>query len=94
MVQPFQHNEQSPEDAAEARADRQRYEREEPTEPVQPGVERAPGKPTTVDLQPDPPRASLGQDIRDRIVHPHKGDVGRPGTNEEIYQGSKERELD
>lgn len=35
---------------------------------------------------------SLGEDIRARLDRPHKGDVGRPGTNEEIFQGSKERE--
>jgi hypothetical protein len=34
-----------------------------------------------------------GQTVRARIVRPHKGDVGRPETNEEIFQGSKEREL-
>lgn len=38
-------------------------------------------------------RPPLRQDIRARVVHPHKGDVGRPGTNEEIFQGSKEKEL-
>lgn len=31
--------------------------------------------------------------VRARIAQPHKGDVGRAGTNEEVYQGSKEREL-
>lgn len=38
-------------------------------------------------------RPSLNQDIRARITRPHKGDVGRAGTNEEIFQGSKEKEL-
>jgi hypothetical protein len=37
------------------------------------------------------PRTSLSEDIRARIARPHKGDVGRPETNEEIYQGSKQR---
>ena len=37
------------------------------------------------------PRTSLNEDIRARIERPHKGDVGRPETNEEIYQGSKQR---
>jgi hypothetical protein len=37
------------------------------------------------------PRTSLNEDIRARIARPHKGDVGRPETNEEIYQGSRER---
>jgi len=36
-------------------------------------------------------RTSLNEDIRARIARPHKGDVGRPEMNEEIYQGSKQR---
>jgi hypothetical protein len=36
---------------------------------------------------------SLNESVRARIAHPHKGDVGRAGTNEEIYQGSKTKEL-
>ena len=36
---------------------------------------------------------SVNESVRARTMHPHKGDVGRAGTNEEIYQGSKEREL-
>ena len=39
------------------------------------------------------PEASLGDEIRARTNRPHKGDVGRPGTNEEVFQGSKEKEL-
>ncbi len=39
------------------------------------------------------PEVSLGQEIRAQIRRPHKGDVGRPGTNEEIFQGSKMKEL-
>lgn len=35
----------------------------------------------------------LRKEIQARIVRPHKGDVGRAGTNEEIFQGSKEKEL-
>jgi hypothetical protein len=31
--------------------------------------------------------------VRARTARPHKGDVGRAATNEEIYQGYKEREL-
>lgn len=44
---------------------------------------------------PDTPEgaAPLGKAVRAREVQPHKGDVGRPGTNEEIYQGSKSKEL-
>jgi hypothetical protein len=37
--------------------------------------------------------AGVNASVRPRIVHPHKGDVGRPGTNEEIFQGSKTKEL-
>jgi len=36
---------------------------------------------------------ALGQQISAHTNRPHKGDVGRPGTNEEVFQGSKEREL-
>lgn len=36
---------------------------------------------------------SLGERISARTNRPHKGDVGRPGTNEEVYQGSKQKEL-
>lgn len=39
------------------------------------------------------PRTSPGAGVRPRVMHVHKGDVGRPDTNEEIYQGSKMREL-
>jgi hypothetical protein len=38
-------------------------------------------------------QSSLREDIRARVTRPHKGDVGRAGTNEEIFQGSKGREL-
>jgi len=37
--------------------------------------------------------AGVNASVGPRIVHPHKGDVGRAGTNEEIYQGSKMKEL-
>jgi hypothetical protein len=36
---------------------------------------------------------TLGQQIAAHTSRPHKGDVGRPETNEEIFQGSKEKEL-
>jgi hypothetical protein len=39
------------------------------------------------------PEVSLGQQIRARVDRRHKGDVGLPGTNEEIFQGSKVKEL-
>jgi hypothetical protein len=40
------------------------------------------------------PEVTLGEEIRARIPNVHKGDVGRPGTNEEIFQGSKMKELE
>ncbi|HEY6446701.1 MAG TPA: hypothetical protein VIY53_09600 [Acidobacteriaceae bacterium] len=46
-------------------------------------------KPPDVPEETTSPNAS----VRARIARPHKGDVGRPGTNEEIYQGSKVTEL-
>ena len=36
---------------------------------------------------------ALGKQISAQTNRPHKGDVGRPGTNEEVFQGSKEKEL-
>lgn len=90
MAQPLKKAEEFPRDADEARAVKERYEREAPTESPTHGMERAPRE---VDVQPEPTHTSLHEEIRTRIVHPHKGDVGRPGTNEEIYQGSKGREL-
>jgi hypothetical protein len=36
---------------------------------------------------------TLGEEIRVRVKHAHKGDVGVPGTNDEVFQGSKVREL-
>lgn len=93
MVQPLKKADEFPQDADEARRARERYEREAPTESPEHGMERAPGGAAEVDVRPEPPRSSLNEDIRARIERPHKGDVGRPGTNEEIYQGSKEREL-
>ncbi|HEX3662357.1 MAG TPA: hypothetical protein VHU89_13050 [Acidobacteriaceae bacterium] len=93
MTQPLKNADEFPRDADEARRARERYEREAPTESPTHGMERAPRETLGVDVQPEPPRTSLNEDIRARIEHPHKGDVGRPGTNEEIFQGSKQREL-
>jgi hypothetical protein len=36
---------------------------------------------------------TLGQQISAHANCPDKGDVGRPGTNEEVFQGSKGKEL-
>jgi hypothetical protein len=38
-------------------------------------------------------KAPLSQAIHARVNRPHKGDVGRPQANEEIFQGSKMKEL-
>lgn len=38
-------------------------------------------------------KPTLSQQVRARLDRPHKGDVGRPGTNEEVFQGSKMKEL-
>ena len=69
------------ENAIEARQKAAEYQHEKPIESETHGMEREPGP------------APLGEEIRARVTHPHKGDVGRPGTNEEIYQGSKQKEL-
>lgn len=39
------------------------------------------------------PHTSVRRAVSARIMHRHKGDVGRPETNEEIFQGFKMREL-
>jgi hypothetical protein len=38
-------------------------------------------------------RAGVNASVRPRVVHRHKGDVGRAETNEEIFQGAKQKEL-
>jgi hypothetical protein len=52
----------------------------QPTENEAHGMERQPSVP-------------LGEQIRAHTNRPHKGDVGREGTNEEVFQGSKMKEL-
>jgi len=81
MAEPLRKPEESPHDASEARRQAEKYHRLAPTETETHGMER------------EPEHASLGEDIRAHTNRPHKGDVGRPGTNEEIFQGSKGREL-
>lgn len=39
------------------------------------------------------PSTGVNATVAPRIMHRHKGDVGRPETNEEIFQGFKMREL-
>ncbi|HEX3987610.1 MAG TPA: hypothetical protein VHX13_13500 [Acidobacteriaceae bacterium] len=93
MIQPLKKANEHPRDADEARRVKERYERTAPTESPAHGMERAPEESTGLNVQPEPTRTSLSQDIRAKIEHPHKGDVGRPGTNEEVFQGSKQKEL-
>ncbi|HEX4036483.1 MAG TPA: hypothetical protein VHX37_00370 [Acidobacteriaceae bacterium] len=82
MAEPMKKPDESPRSADEAQAEAARYHDQAPTETTTHGMEREPeGK------------RSLSEDIRAHTIRPHKGDVGRPGTNEEIYQGSKQREL-
>ncbi|MFZ0629658.1 MAG: hypothetical protein WA399_17975 [Acidobacteriaceae bacterium] len=94
MAQPLRKAEEFPRDADEARKVAEEHNRPKPTETPVHGMEREPAE---VNMRPEPPRTppktSLNQDIRARIERPHKGDVGRPGTNEEVYQGSKQKEL-
>jgi len=81
MAEPRNTSHQQPRDTDEARRAAAEHRRQPPTEEADHGMERAP----TV--------TSLGQNIRAHTNRPHKGDVGRPGTNEEVYQGSKQKEL-
>jgi hypothetical protein len=72
--------EEFPDSTDPSASDRASDNRELPTENPTHGMERE-------------PEANLGEQIRARLDRPHKGDVGRPGTNEEIFQGSKMKEL-
>lgn len=81
MAEPLRNPGQQPRDADEAHRAAAEHHSQSPTEGVDHGMERAP----TV--------TSLGEDIRAHANHPHKGDVGRKGTNEEVFQGSKQKEL-
>lgn len=80
MAEPLKKQEEQPRDAEEARRAAAEHRRPSPAEPPDHGLERA-------------PVTSIGQEVRAHTNHPHKGDVGRPGTNEEVYQGSKQKEL-
>jgi hypothetical protein len=81
MGEPLKKSEPHPQDEDQARRAAAEPSRQSPTESANHGMERAPS--TT----------SLGQGIRAHANRPHKGDVGRPCTNEEVYQGSKQKEL-
>lgn len=68
--------------ADEARRDAAEYHRQAPEHGM------------TDDAEEQTPHTSIGQEVKPRVMHVHKGDVGRPGVNDEIFQGSKTRELD
>jgi hypothetical protein len=82
MAEPLKRAEESPSNADEARKEAEEYHRQAPTETQTHGMER------------EPEGTSLSEDIRARTHRPHKGDVGGAGgANEEIFQGSKQKEL-
>lgn len=81
MPEPLKKSDEFPRDADEARRAAQQHRSTSPTESVDHGMERAPSKTT------------LQEDIDAKTSRPHKGDVGGEGTNEEVYQGSKQKEL-
>lgn len=67
--------------AAEARREAAEYQR------------RQPDLGETAPAEDAAPKTPIREEVRRRILFRHKGDVGLPGTNEEIYQGSKQKEL-
>jgi hypothetical protein len=79
MVEPLRKSEEFLENSDEAQA--REYQDGAPITNQSHGLER------------EPETATLGEQIRARTGHRHKGEVGRPGTNEEVFQGSKGREL-
>lgn len=81
MAEPLKSSENAPQDADEAKRAAAEHRRLSPTEAVDHGMER------------EPNRTTLQQDISAHANHPHKGDLGRQGTNEEVFQGSKQKEL-
>lgn len=82
MAEPMRKAEEFPRNADERGGQAREDQRQTPMENPTHGMEREPeGK------------ASLNEDIRAHTNRPHKGDVGRPETNEEVFQGSKMREM-
>jgi hypothetical protein len=81
MAERLKQAEGSPGNADEARRQAAEDQRHAPTETKTHGMER------------EPEGTSPSEDIHAHTNRPHKGDVGRPGTNEEVFQGSKQREL-
>jgi len=65
----------------------------ESTVPVRGSAPPAPLETETHGMEREPEQPTLGKQIRAHTNRPHKGDVGRPGTNEEVFQGSKNKEL-
>jgi hypothetical protein len=82
MAEPRRKPEDSPKSADEARREAEASRGQAPVESRTHGMEREPERKT-----------SLSEDIRAHTNRRHKGDVGRPETNEEVYQGSKVREM-
>lgn len=82
MAEPLRKSDEHPKNADEARKQAEEGHRPAPVESETHGMEREPER-----------KASLSEDIRAHTNRPHKGDVGRPGTNDEVYQGSKTREM-
>jgi len=75
-------------------ADPTRNAADEARERAAPSHTEAPVESQTHGMEREPTVTSLGEDIRAKTNHPHKGDVGRPETNEDIYQGSKMQQID
>lgn len=82
MAEPLKSAENSPQDADEARRVAERHNRKSPADAK-----------SEANLDTARSGVPLSEAIRAHTNHPHKGDVGRPGTNEEVFQGSKQKEL-
>lgn len=82
MAEPLKRLENSPQNADAARHVAEERRRKPPT-----------GSKSEETVDTERSGVTLSEAIRARTNHPHKGDVGRPGTNEEVFQGSKEKEL-
>jgi len=82
MAEPLKRQEKSPQNADEARRVAAGHSRNPPT---------ASNSEEPVDTERS--GVTLNEAIHAHTNRPHKGDVGRPGTNEEVFQGSKQKEL-
>lgn len=81
MAEAMKKADDAPRTSDEARRETAQYQRQQPA------------KTETHGMESEPTHTSLAQDIHARVLHQHKGDVGRPGTNEEVFQGSKQKAL-